>query len=101
MLYADGAPIAPIPANAAYYRDFTPGTHTFTIEPYALPTDQSDTVMLVPGSQNYVEVEWAPAWQFGYPSGSRGANSHSFFVVNFPTRLAQAYLPTLNDLGSR
>jgi hypothetical protein len=38
----------------------------------------------------------------GYPSGGgRGGQSHSFFVLNMSPQLAQAYLPTLNDLGRR
>ena len=34
MIYANGTPVADIPANAAFYRDFAPGTYRFTVQPY-------------------------------------------------------------------
>jgi hypothetical protein len=46
------------------------------------------------------EVQWAPTWEEGYPSGG-GDLSHSFFVLNLSPQLAQAYLPNLTDLGGR
>ena len=34
MIYANGTPVADISANAAFYRDFAPGTYRFTVQPY-------------------------------------------------------------------
>jgi hypothetical protein len=101
MIYANGTPVAAIPPGAGFYRDFTAGTYRFTVEPYGLPTGNADTVQLAPGTQTYLEVQWAPTWEEGYPSGGRGGESHSFFVLNMSPQLAQAYLPSLTYLGQR
>ena len=99
MIYANGAPLAAIPANASFYRDLAPGSYRFTVQPYGVPTGQADTVQLTPGSQTYLEVQWVPTWEEGYASGGRGDQSHSFSVLNMSPQLAQAYLPSLTYLG--
>jgi hypothetical protein len=94
--------VTAIPPNSAFYRDFAPGTYSFSVEPYGTPTGDADTVQLSPSSQTYRNVQWVQTWEMGYPSGcGRGGQSHSFFVLNMSPQLAQAYLPTLNDLGRR
>jgi hypothetical protein len=98
MIYANGAPIAAMPAGSEFYRDLPAGSYRFTVQPYGLPTGQADTVRLAPGSQTYLEVQWAPTWEEGYAGGG-GSNSHSFFVLNLAPQLAQAYLPSLTNLG--
>jgi hypothetical protein len=97
-VYANGSPLGAIPANATFYRDLSPGTYRFSVETYGLPTGDADTVTLQPGSQTYLEVQWAATWEKGYPGGV-GNDSHSFFVLNLSPGLAQAYLPTLTNLG--
>ena len=99
MIYANGTPFAAIPPNAAFYRDLAPGTYSFTVEPYGVPTGAADTVQLAPGTQTYLEVQWVPTWEEGYPSGGNGDQSRSFFVLNMLPQLADAYLPTLTYLG--
>jgi hypothetical protein len=99
-IYANGTPIAAIPADAAFYRDFAPGTYRFTVQPYGQPTGQTDTVQLAAGTEAYLEVQWAATWEEGYASGS-GINSHSFFIQTISPQLAQAWLPSLTDLGRR
>jgi hypothetical protein len=37
MIYANGKPIGTIPENSEFYRDFAPGTHRFTVDPYGSP----------------------------------------------------------------
>jgi hypothetical protein len=101
MIYVNGAPVAAIPPGTGFYRDFMAGTYSFTVQPYGLPTGSADTVQLAPGTQTYLEVQWAPTWEEGYPSGGRGGESHSFFVLNMSPQLAQAYLPSLTYLGQR
>lgn len=98
-LYANGTPLGAIAANTEFYRDLAPGTYRFTVQPYGLPTEQAATLQLTPGSQSYLEVQWAATWQEGYPSGS-GLESHSFFVLPMSPQLAQAWLPTLHNLGA-
>jgi len=38
MISANGAPIGDIPAGSDFYRDFQPGTYSFAVQPYGLPT---------------------------------------------------------------
>jgi hypothetical protein len=97
-VYANGTPIAVIPGNGAFYRDFTPGTCSFAVQPYGAPTGQEDTLQLSPGTQTYLEIQWVPTWEEGYPSG-RGTESHSFFVLNLSPEVARAYLPSLTFRG--
>jgi hypothetical protein len=97
MIYANGTPVADIPSNAAFYRDFAPGTYRFTVQPYGSPNHKADTVRLAPGTQTYLEVQWIPTWEEGYATGGR----HSFFVVNMSPQMAQDWLPALNIVGQR
>ena len=100
-IYANGTPVAEIPPGAGFYRDFTAGTYSFTVQPYGMPTGDADTVQLTPGTQTYLQVQWAPTWEEGYPSGGRGDLSHAFFVQTMAPQLAQDYLPSLTYLGQR
>jgi hypothetical protein len=95
MIYANGTPVADIPANAAFYRDFPSGAYRFTVQPYDSPNKKADTVQLAPGTQTYLEVQWIPTWEEGYSTGGR----HSFFVVNMSPQLAQDWLPALTLVG--
>jgi hypothetical protein len=97
MIYANGTPVAEIPANTGFYRDFAPGTYRFTVQPYGSPNKKADTVQLAPGTQTYLEVQWIPTWEEGYSTGGR----HSFFVVNMSPQMAQDWLPALNVIGQR
>jgi hypothetical protein len=97
MIYANGTPVADIPSNAAFYRDFAPGTYRFTVQPYGSPNHKGDAVQLAPGTQTYLEVQWIPTWEEGYSTGGR----HSFFVVNMSPQIAQDWLPALNIIGQR
>jgi hypothetical protein len=101
VISVNGAAIGAIPPDSDFYRDFTPGTYSFSVEPYGTPTGDADTVQLLPGSQTYLNVQWVQTWEMGYPSTGKGGQSHSFFVLNMAPQLAQAYLPTLNYLGAR
>jgi hypothetical protein len=100
VIYANGAAVGAMPGNAAFYRDFTPGYYSFTVQSYGLPNNAADTVQLAPGTQTYLEVQYVPGWEEGY-AGGQGEDSHSFFVLNMSPQLAQAYIPTLTDLGQR
>lgn len=101
MIYANGAPLAAIPVGAGFYRDFTPGTYRFTVEPYGLPTAQATTLQLPGGAQDYLQVDWVASWQFGYPEAGWGFAPNTFAIVSMAPQLAQAYLPTLAYLGER
>jgi hypothetical protein len=95
-IYANGAPVGTIKANAAFYRDFAPGTYSFSVQPYGIPTGQKNTVQLSPGSQTYLNISWTPAWQEGYALPDHGnEEACDFFVLNMAPQLARAYLPGL------
>jgi hypothetical protein len=100
VIYANGAAVGAIPGAAAFYRDFAPGSYSFTVQSYGLPNNAADTVQLAPGTQPYLEVQSVPVWEEGYASG-HGEDSHSFFVLNMTPQLAQAWIPALTDLGQR
>ncbi len=72
-----------------------PRTYRFTVQPYGLPTGQTDTVSLAPGSQTYLQIQWAGSWQYGYPEAGWGFKPNTFVVTTMSPQLAQAYLPTL------
>jgi hypothetical protein len=95
LIYANGAPIGDIPEGAKFYRDFRPGTYSFTVQPYGLPTGQADTVQLAPGTQTYLEIEWLASWQEGVPEAGWGFAPNTFGILSMSPQLAQAYLPTL------
>jgi hypothetical protein len=101
MIFANGAPVAAIPTQTAFFRDFRPGTYRFTVEPYGLPTAQAEIVQLIAGTQTYLQVLWAASWETGYPEAGWGFGSNTFNILTMPPRVAQAYLPTLTYSGPR
>jgi hypothetical protein len=94
-IYANGASIGDIPPGTEFYRDFRPGTYRFRVQPYGLRTGQADTVHLAPGTQTYLEIQWAASWQYGYPEAGWGFAPNTFVIMTMSPQLAQAYLPTL------
>jgi hypothetical protein len=99
-IYANGTPIAALPAGTKFFRDFPAGTYQFTVQPYGQPTTAANTVQVQPGSETYLQVQWVPTWEEGYPAEG-GLDSHSFFVLTTSPQLAQVYLATLTYLGER
>jgi hypothetical protein len=95
MVYANGAPIGEMPAGTDFYRDFRPGTYSFTVQAYGLPTGQADTVQLAPGTQTYLQIQWLASWEEGYPEAGWGFAPNTFGILTMSPQLAQAYLPTL------
>jgi hypothetical protein len=100
-IYANGAPFGEIPTGTAFFRDFPPGTYSFTVEPIGLPTPQAANVQLTAGTQNYLQVQWVASWQFGYPEVDFSFAPNTFAVLTASPQVAQAYLPTLSYLGQR
>lgn len=100
-VFANGVPVGALPAGTEFYRDFAPGTYRFTVEPYGQPTDQSETVTLTPGSQVFLQVQWAASWQFGAPPPNWGSSPNTFVITALSPHLAQAYMPSLTYLGGR
>jgi hypothetical protein len=68
-------------------------TYTFTVEPYGgLPTGQADTVRLAPRTQTYLQVQWLPSWQVGYPEATWSDAPNTFGILTMSAHLAQAYI---------
>jgi hypothetical protein len=97
MIFANSAPVGTITANAAFHRDFAPGTYSFTVQPYGIPTSQAKKVQLSPGSQTYLQIAWVATWAEGYALTDHGDEGCDFFVLNMAPQLARAYLPGLTS----
>jgi len=101
IVYADATPIGNLPVGSTFFRDFPPGTYTFTIEPYGLPTSQATNLQLAAGTQSYLQAQWVASWEFGYPEADFSFAPNTFAIFSTPPQVAQAYLPTLAYLGQR
>jgi hypothetical protein len=101
MIYANGAPVAAIPAGTGFYRDFAPGTYRFTVQPLGLPTPQATTLQLMAETEYYLQVDWVASWTQGYPPASWSFAPNTFAILAMAPQVAQAYLPTLGYLGER
>jgi hypothetical protein len=100
-IYANSAPVGDIPTGSSFFRDFPPGTYSFTVEPIGLPTAQAATVQLAAGTQTYLQAQWVASWEFGYPERDFNFAPNTFAVLTTSPQVAQAYLPTLTYLGRR
>lgn len=96
VIYANGAPIADIAQGTAFFHNFPPGKYRFTVQPFGTPTREHDTLELLPGSQNYVQVQWEANWE-----ANRTGGGSSFTVLTSSPVVAQQYIPTLTNLGQR
>lgn len=101
MIYANGAPVAPIPQGSGFFRDFAPGNYEFTVQPFGLPTAQATTVQLAASTETYLNVDWVASWTQGYPPASWNFVPNTFAILAMAPQVAQAYLPTLGYLGER
>jgi hypothetical protein len=100
-VFANGATVGNLPVGSSFFRDFSPGTYTFTVQPYGLPTPQATTVQLAAGTQSYFQAQWVASWEFGYPEVDFSFAPNTFAIFAMSPQLAQAYLPTLSYLGQR
>ena len=100
-VFANGATVGNLPVGTSFFRDFSPGTYTFTVEPYGLPTPQATTVQLAAGTQSYLQAQWVASWEFGYPEADYSFAPNTFAIIAMSPQVAQAYLPTLSYLGQR
>ena len=101
VVFANGAPIGDLPIGSAFFRDFSPGTYTFTVQPYGLPTSQATTVNLAAGTQSYLQAQWIASWQVGYPEADFSFAPNTFAMLAMSPQVAEAYLPTLTYLSQR
>jgi hypothetical protein len=101
VIFANGAPIGDLRVGTSFVRDFAPGTYTFTVQPYGLPTPQATTLHLAAGTQTYLQAQWIASWQVGYPEADFSFAPNTFAILTMSPQVAQAYLPTLTYLGQR
>lgn len=99
MIYANGAPVAPIPDGSEFFRDFAPGNYEFTVQPYASPMAKATTVQLAAGTETYLNVDWVLVWTQG--DAANVTTPWTFAILAMAPQVAQAYLPTLGYLGER
>jgi hypothetical protein len=95
MVFVNGAPLAQSAQGTAFFHDIQGGTYRFTVQPYGTPSNFVDTLQLAPGMEAYVQVEPVPNWELGSAGGA------SFVVMTMSPAEAQAYLPTMTNLGQR
>ncbi|MGA7263642.1 MAG: hypothetical protein WBX30_22525 [Stellaceae bacterium] len=101
IVFANGASVGDLPVGSSFFRDFSPGTYTFTVQPYGLPTPQATTLQLAAGTQSYLQAQWIASWQVGYPEADFSFAPNTFAILTMSPQVAQAYLPTLSYLGQR
>ncbi len=101
IVFANGEPVGDLPVGTGFFHDFSPGTYSFTVEPYGLPTSQTATVQLAAGTQSYLQAQWIASWQEGYPEADFSFAPNTFGMLKMSPQVAQAYLPTLTYLGQR
>ena len=101
IVFANGAPVGGLPIGSGFFRDFSPGSYSFTVEPYGLPTPQAAAVQLVGGTQSYLQAQWIASWEVGYPEAGWSFAPNTFAILTMSPQVAQAYLPTLAYLGQR
>jgi len=101
IVFANGAPVGNLPVGSGFFRDFSPGTYRFTVQPYGLPTPQATTVQLAAGTRTYLQAQWIASWQAGYPEADFSFAPNTFAILTMSPQVAEAYLPTLAYLGQR
>jgi hypothetical protein len=102
VIYVDGAPVAAIPIDTAFYRDFSPGTYGFMVQTNGgFPTHQVTSLQLAPDTEYFLDVDWVPSWNLGYPLIAGSQNFATYAIIPMGPQVAQAYLPTLHYLGEQ
>ena len=96
-IYVNGAPISASVPGTIFYRNFPPGTYTFTVDTCGADANQFPTVQLVPGAQAEFEIQSLQS--FTPPDCPRDAGT--FYVRPVQPRFLQMYLPQLAYLGAR
>ena len=97
IISANGTPIAQSQLGGAFFRDFSPGTYTFTVPSYGVDTGQAQTVQLVAGTQTYLEVQSLRSWE----SAGDASQRDTLYVRAISPGWAEKYFPILTYFGPR
>ena len=96
IVYANGMPIAASAPGTAFYRDFAPGTYTFSVETCTEDVNQAATITLAPGSQTDIEIQSLSSFHsWGCPS------DRTYYARIIPPAWAELYRPQLAYVGAR
>ncbi|HTT80586.1 MAG TPA: hypothetical protein VMF86_12985 [Stellaceae bacterium] len=98
MMFVNGSPLGASVPGTVFYRDFPPGTYTFSVASYGIDYGQAPTVPLRPGEELYFIVWCDTFWASG-----RFFQRDTFYVLPIPPPTAWQYmrLPEMRDLGAR
>ena len=96
-IYANGVPIATSQPGTIFYRDFAPGTYTFTVDTCGHDVNQFPLVQLLPGAQVEFEVQSLQS----FTPADCPPHAGTFYVRPVSPRFLQLYLPQLAYLGPR
>jgi hypothetical protein len=97
IISANGVPVAQSQLGGASFRDFAPGTYTFTVPSYGVDIGQAQTVQLVPGTQTYLEVQSLRSWADSGDAFQRD----TLYVHAISPVWAEKYFPMLTYYGPR
>lgn len=94
MISVNSAPLAASLPGTAFYRDFQPGTYTFTVDSYGVDANQAQTLRLAPGTQIYLEIQSLSSWASGL-----NYVRDTFYVRVISPEWARQYLPQMTYRG--
>jgi hypothetical protein len=86
------APLAASRPGTAFYRDFQPGTYTFTVDRDGVDANQAQTLRLAPGMQAYLEIQSLSSWTTGLDYVP-----DTFSVRMIPPDWARRYFPQMTS----
>jgi hypothetical protein len=96
MIFVDDRPLTNSVPGTAFYRDFSPGSHTFSVETCTRDFNQATTLSLMPGTVAELEVQSLQSMQsFGC------LVARTFYIRPVAPRWAQLYATQLVYLGPR
>jgi hypothetical protein len=96
MTYVNGSPLASAYAGTAFYRDFEPGTYTFTVDSCTRDFNQATTLQLTPGTQADLEVQ-----VLGSISSWGCFDPNTFYIRQIQPEWAKFYFGQVRYTGSR
>lgn len=96
MMFVNDAPLASSVPGTALYRDFPPGTYTFSVETCTEDVNQAATLNLASAMQIALEVQSLSSFRsIGCPRDT------TFYMRLIPPERAQLNYPQLTYLGAR
>ena len=96
MIYANRTPVAPSEPGGAFYRHFSPGGYTFTVDSYYEDLNQATTLQLTAGTQTYLEIQ-----SLRISDGETWGRAAFYVRIPSPYFLTKYYLPQLTYFGAR